>query len=179
MAKFHQIWSHWRERGNKEINKLCVRGERETERKWVNVVSVTTLGDFWKFLVLAKEAQIIGNFLAYFEKPHTCTKTALATFWATFGKKLPLFIPKSGHAALPTLISKCCKEINLVQRRHLIWREKKWRNLSSEGFYSQTLAVGRDEGFFSLVGLLINSALSKNIFFDGWVFVVFPPNTTS
>ena len=29
---------------------------------------------------------MIGNFLGYFEKHHSCVKTALATFWATFGK---------------------------------------------------------------------------------------------
>ena len=50
---------------------------------------MTRLGDFWKFLAtkfLAKEAQIICNFLGYFEIPHSHVKTALATFWATFGK---------------------------------------------------------------------------------------------
>ena len=30
---------------------------------------------------------MIGNFLGYFEKPHSYVKTALATFWATFGEK--------------------------------------------------------------------------------------------
>ena len=29
---------------------------------------------------------MIGNFLGFFEKPHSYAKTALATFWATFGK---------------------------------------------------------------------------------------------
>ena len=35
--------------------------------------SVTRLGDFLKFLatkILPKEAQMIGNFLGYFENPH-------------------------------------------------------------------------------------------------------------
>ena len=40
---------------------------------------------------LAKEAQMIGNFLGYFEKPHSYVKTTLATFWATFGKNWATF----------------------------------------------------------------------------------------
>ena len=40
---------------------------------------------------------MIGNFLGYFEKHHSCVKTALATFWATFGKIGLLFTPTSGH----------------------------------------------------------------------------------
>ena len=55
------------------------------------VVSVTRLGDFWKFLAtkfLAIEAQMIVNFLGYYGKPHAYVKTALASFWATFGKNL-------------------------------------------------------------------------------------------
>ena len=39
--------------------------------------SVTRLGDFLKFLstkYLAKVAQMIGNFLGYFEKPHSDVK---------------------------------------------------------------------------------------------------------
>ena len=61
---------------------------------------MTRLGDFLKFLAtkfLAKEAQMIGNFLGYFEKPHSYVKTELATFWATFGKIGLLFTPTSGH----------------------------------------------------------------------------------
>ena len=52
--------------------------------------SVTRLGDFFekklatKFLV--KEAQMIGNFLGSFEKPHSYVKTALANFWAYYVK---------------------------------------------------------------------------------------------
>ena len=43
---------------------------------------------------------MIGNFLGYFEKLHSCVKTALATFWATFGKLIGLlFTPTSGHTA--------------------------------------------------------------------------------
>ena len=40
--------------------------------------SVTRLGDFFK---------VLGNFLGYFEKPHSDVKTALASYWATFGEK--------------------------------------------------------------------------------------------
>ena len=50
--------------------------------------SVTRLGDFWKFVAikfLTKVAQIIGNFLGYFENHHSYLKTADANFWATFG----------------------------------------------------------------------------------------------
>ena len=49
--------------------------------------SVTRLGEFWKFWVifLTKVAQIIGNVLGYFVKPHSYVKTVVATFWATFG----------------------------------------------------------------------------------------------
>ena len=60
----------------------------------VVICSVTRLGDFLKFLATkfqVKEAQMIGNFFGYFEKPHSYLKTALATFWATFGKKMGYF----------------------------------------------------------------------------------------
>ena len=58
------------------------------------------IGRFLKFLTTkfqAKEAQMIGNFLGYFEKPHSYVKTALATFLATFGKNWTTFSPTSGH----------------------------------------------------------------------------------
>ena len=52
--------------------------------------SVTRLGDFLKILVtkfLAKEAQNVAAFLGYFlKKTYSYVNTALATFWATFGK---------------------------------------------------------------------------------------------
>ena len=47
-------------------------------------------------IFLAKEAQMIGNFLGYFEKP------AFSTFWATFGKIGLLFTPTSGHTGIGT-----------------------------------------------------------------------------
>ena len=55
---------------------------------------MTRLGEFLKFLAtkfLAKEAQMIGNFLGYFEKPHSYVKTALATFGQLLEKKLGYF----------------------------------------------------------------------------------------
>ena len=57
------------------------------------VVSVTRLGDFWKFLAtkfLAKEVQIIGKFLGYFEKP--LMKKCIGYFLHIFWKKLGYFL---------------------------------------------------------------------------------------
>ena len=63
--------------------------------------SVARLDDFWKLSAtkfLAKEAQMIGNFLGYFEKPHSYVKkNTLATSWATFGKNWATFTPTSGY----------------------------------------------------------------------------------
>ena len=45
----------------------------------MSMTSVTRLGDFEKVLgnkISSKKVQIIGNFLGYFEKPHSCVKTA-------------------------------------------------------------------------------------------------------
>ena len=56
--------------------------------------SVTRLGGFLKFLAtkfVGKEGQMIGNFLGNFEKPHSCVKTALATFWAALSKNWASF----------------------------------------------------------------------------------------
>ena len=60
---------------------------------------MTRLDYFLATKFLAKEAQMIGNFLGYFEKPHSYVKTALATFCATFGKIGLLFTHTSGHTA--------------------------------------------------------------------------------
>ena len=64
--------------------------------------SVTRLGDFWKFLVaiFKKVAQIISNFLGYFEKPHSYVKTAVATSWVILETIGLLFKPTSGHTGL-------------------------------------------------------------------------------
>ena len=62
--------------------------------------SVTRLGNFWKVLAtkfIAKEAQMIYNFLGYFEKPHYYEKTVLATFGATFGKNWATFYSICSH----------------------------------------------------------------------------------
>ena len=55
---------------------------------------MTRLGDFLKFLVAkfpTEVAQIISNFLGYFEKPHSYVKTAVSTSWVTFGKIWAIF----------------------------------------------------------------------------------------
>ena len=50
---------------------------------------------------MAKEAQIIVDFFGYFEKPYLYhIKTALATFWATFGEKF-------GYLLLQHLVTLC------------------------------------------------------------------------
>ena len=52
------------------------------------------IGRFFKVLTTkfqAKEAQMIGNFLGYFEKLHSCVKSELATFATTFGKNWATF----------------------------------------------------------------------------------------
>ena len=43
---------------------------------------------------------MINNFLGFIKKTHSCVKTALSTFWVTFGKIGLLFTPTSGHTAL-------------------------------------------------------------------------------
>ena len=42
---------------------------------------------------------MIGNFLGYFEKPHSYAKTALGTFGQLLEKIGLLLIPTSGHTA--------------------------------------------------------------------------------
>ena len=60
------------------------------------------IGRFLKFLVtkfLTKVAQIISNFLGFFEQPHSYVKTDVATSWVfseTFGL---LVTSTSGHTA--------------------------------------------------------------------------------
>ena len=47
------------------------------------------IGRFLKVLgdrISSKKAQMIGNFLGYFEIPHSYVIATLATFWATFGE---------------------------------------------------------------------------------------------
>ena len=55
---------------------------------------MTRLGNFLKLFAtkfLAKEAQMIGNSMGFFEKPYSYVKTALATFWSTLGKTRATF----------------------------------------------------------------------------------------
>ena len=47
-----------------------------------------------------KVAQVIGNFLGYFEKSHSCVSTAASSFWVTFGKIWALFY--SNTVTLPS-----------------------------------------------------------------------------
>ena len=62
--------------------------------------NVTRLGDFYKVLTttfLAKEAQMIGNFLGYFLKPHYYVSYS-GYFLGNFWKNRLLFTPY-GHTA--------------------------------------------------------------------------------
>ena len=82
------------------------------------VVSVTRLGNFLKLLArkfLAKEAQMIVNFLDYFEKTHSWVKTALSTFWSTFGKIGLLFTPTSGHTTSGNSLTKCSLSASILK----------------------------------------------------------------
>ena len=82
------------------------------------VVSVTRLGNFFKLLArkfLAKEAQMIVNFLDYFEKTHSWVKTALSTFWSTFGKIGLLFTPTSGHTTSGNSLTKCSLSASILK----------------------------------------------------------------
>ena len=72
---------------------MIISPKRSGEPNLLNSVmqvgdSVTRLGNFWKFSAtkfLTKVAQMIGNFFGNVEKPHSNVKTAVDTFWATFG----------------------------------------------------------------------------------------------
>ena len=60
------------------------------------------IGQFFKVLgnkIASKRGQMIGNFLGYFEKPHSYAKTALGTFGQLLEKIGLLLIPTSGHTA--------------------------------------------------------------------------------
>ena len=61
------------------------------------MVSVTRLGDILTTRFISKEAQMIGNLLGYFEKPHSFVITVLGAFWATLEKFVLLFTPTFGH----------------------------------------------------------------------------------
>ena len=66
----------------------------------MNHLQCDEIGQFLKFSAIkfrSKVAQIISNFLGYFEKPHSYIKTAVATSRVTFGNILVAFAPTSGH----------------------------------------------------------------------------------
>ena len=75
-------------------------GTGGTKRITITIpISATRLGDFWNFFstkFIAKEAQMIGNFLGYFQKT-TLITTELAAFRAIFWGKNLLIAPVSGH----------------------------------------------------------------------------------
>ena len=54
---------------------------------------------------LAKEAQMIRNFLDYFENPHSYVITALSAYWATLEIIWLLFTSRSGHTGLNPILS--------------------------------------------------------------------------
>ena len=64
---------------------------------WENAPIVLCIGHRNALIFLANEAQMIVNFLGYFEKPHSYAKTAFSTFRATFWKNWATFNPTSGH----------------------------------------------------------------------------------
>ena len=76
-------------------------GASYMKTRQVGISNVTRLGDFWDSSwqqnLLAKEAQMNGKILGYFEKPHAYVKLELATFWPTFGKIGLLFTSTYGH----------------------------------------------------------------------------------
>ena len=66
------------------------------------IISVTRLGDFWKFLAtnfLTKVTQIFGNFLGYCEKHYFVSKNSCGSFWGIIWKIWATFNPTSGHTA--------------------------------------------------------------------------------
>ena len=69
-----------------------VQGKRLTNKK---PISVTRLGDFWKFLAtkfVKKVAQMIGNFLSSVEKPYSCVQNCCCYFLGNFWKHLGFFL---------------------------------------------------------------------------------------
>ena len=70
-----------------------------------------------KFLMttfLSNVAKIISNFWSYFEKPHSCEKTFMATSLVTYGNIWTIFTPTFGHTAhMPALL--VCLETTYFQ----------------------------------------------------------------
>ena len=101
--------------------------------------SVTRLDDFWKFLAtkfLAKEAQLIANFLGYFEKPHSYLKTTFAIFLGYFWKNTGYFILQH----LVTLMQRAVVVAQLVEWSLPIpepWKQLLCTFSPPEHFYSE------------------------------------------
>ena len=71
--------------------------EREKEREREREEQCDQIGRFFKDLgdkFITKVAQMIVDFLGNFKNPHSCVKTAAATFWATFGNVWATFYSK-------------------------------------------------------------------------------------
>ena len=93
----------WLRRGS--IQRNARREERHKERERTKGeskegISVTRLGNFWKFLVtnfLTKVAQIYRRLFRIFENNNFQVKTAVASFCPTFSKIGLLLISASGH----------------------------------------------------------------------------------
>ena len=84
-------------------NDFC-KWSRSVLREWW-FISVTRLGDFWKFLVtksLTKVAQMYGNYWGYFEKHHFLGKNSCCYYLAASGIFLSTFYPNIwSHCGLP------------------------------------------------------------------------------
>ena len=80
--------------------------------------SVTRLGDFWNIPVtnfLTKVAQLLGNFLGFFEKHCLQVKTNVATFWITFGIiSATFYVNIWSHWLRYLQVSKCCYYRNVI-----------------------------------------------------------------
>ena len=72
------------------------------------------IGQFLKFFAtkfLAKEAQMMANFLGNFEKPHSYEKNCIGYFLGNFWNKLGYFLLQH----LVTLVLKFCWQIYFVE----------------------------------------------------------------
>ena len=89
-----------------------------TTRPGLPPVSVTRLGDFWKFLAtkfVKIVAKIICNFLGLFWKPNYYVKTGVATYGATFGNIWATFHSNIWSHCRPYTHSLLPKSFNLTR----------------------------------------------------------------
>ena len=85
---------------------------------------MTRLGDLLKFLVtnsLSKVAQILGDFLGYFEKDHFLLNTALDPFGARFRKNSATFLELSKFLTEPDQKRPTQKQFSVGLRSHSIF----------------------------------------------------------